>query len=529
MAPSGYIPRRASSTLPTALKRPLLCLIAALLISGGALAATAPPDAASVPALSSSEYNSNTSASDFNLPQIGEAGAEVISPQEEYRVGLQIINELRESGAILDDPQLQQYIQDIGRQLSSHSDNPSLNFGFYVIDDDEINATTLPGGFIVVNSGLILLTDREDELAGVIAHETGHVTQRHLARQLEDEKDHAFINLATMLAAIVAASKASDPDVAVGALASAQASIIQHQINYTRGDEEEADRVGVATMARAGFQPQGMVDFFAVMQKSSSLNGYDRIPEFLMDHPLDLNRMTEAQNRASQLHVRPRPDSRSYALMKMRLEAMQNNDGTTQQLADFQGRVDEAKDWDQVAARYGQALVFQKAGRSDDAVAAMRNLVKGYDDVIAFRIGLADALIHAGHVKDGFAVYDDAMKLFPDSAPLILSYANDLIDAGKPKAAVALLTPLSLDSHGEPEAVHLLAKAYDKNGDSADSHYYMSEYYLANGLPAAAADQLRIALATPGIDSVQKQRYRARLHRVEEQAREAAREGDGHP
>jgi beta-barrel assembly-enhancing protease len=482
-------------------------------------ASAAPPAAAR-----SNDYNSNSSSSDFNLPQIGEAGGDVISPGQEYVIGLQIINELRDSGAILDDPQLQQYIQDLGRQLSSHSDNPTLHFGYYVIDDDDINASTLPGGFIVVNSGLILLTKDEDELAGVLAHETGHVTQRHLARQLEDQKDHAFLNVATMLAAIVAASRANDPDVAVGALASAQASIIQHQINYTRGDEEEADRVGIATLARAGFQPQGMAEFFAEMQKTSSLNGYDKIPEFLLDHPLDLNRMTEAENRAEQLHVAPRPDSRSYALMKMRLLAMQNNFGTEQQLADFRGMVDTESGWEKVAARYGQALVYQKSGRYADAVAAMRGLTQEYDDVIAFRIGLADAEIHSGQVQTGIAAYADAMKLFPDSVPLTLSYANDLIDTGKAQHAIALLMPLTLDSRSDPEAVHLLAKAYDEDGNSADSHYYMSEYYLVNGLPAAAVDQLKIALATPGIDSVQKQRYRARLHRVEEEARADARD-----
>jgi len=519
------------------LKRSLVCLIAALLSATAVAAGTQPaadmamPSAASAPNAAANDYGSNQAASDFNLPQIGEAGGEAISPAEEYTIGLQIINELRESGAILEDPQLQQYIQDIGKQLSSHSDNPTLHFAYYVIDDDEINASTLPGGFIVVNSGLILLTQNEDELAGVLAHETGHVTQRHLARQIEDQNDHAFLDLATMLAALVAASRAGDPDVAVGALASAQASIIQHQINYTRGDEEEADRVGISTLARAGFQPQGMVDFFAEMQKSSSLNGYDKIPEFLLDHPLDLNRMTEAENRASQLHVPPRPDSRSYPLMKMRLLAMQNNDGTDKQLADFQGLVDSSKDWDQVAARYGQALVYQKAGRNDDAVKAMRSLVSQYDDVIAFRIGLADAQIHAGSLQAGIAAYSDAMRLFPDSAPLILSYANDLIDANKAQRAIDLLLPLSLQSNDDPEAVHLLAKAYDKAGNSGDSHYYMSEYYLVNGLPAAAVDQLRIALAVPGIDSVQKQRYRARLHRVEEEARAAHAEdrGQGKP
>ena len=511
------------------LKKSLICLLAASCMAGTAWAAagTAAPVAASFapPAtVPNNDYNSTSTSGDFNLPQIGEAGGDVISPQQEYVIGLQIINELRDSGAILDDPQLQQYIQDLGKQLSSHSDNPTLHFAYYVIDDDDINASTLPGGFIVVNSGLILLTQNEDELAGVLAHETGHVTQRHLARQLEDQKDHAFMDVATMLAAIVAASRASQPDVAVGALASAQASIIQHQINYTRGDEEEADRVGIATLARAGFQPRGMADFFAEMQRNSSLNGYDKIPEFLLDHPLDLNRMTEAENRAEQLHVAPRPDSRSYALMKMRLLAMQNNFGTDQQSADFQGLVDSAKGWDQVAARYGQALVFQKAGHYQDAVKAMRALAAQYDDVIAFRIGLADAEIHAGDVPAGIATYADAMKLFPDSAPLTLSYANDLIDAGKAQRAITLLMPLALDSNGDPEAVHLLAKAYDKNGNSADSHYYMSEYYLVNGLPAAAVDQLKIALATPGIDSVQKQRYRARLHRVEEEARADARD-----
>ncbi|HEY1991356.1 MAG TPA: M48 family metalloprotease, partial [Gammaproteobacteria bacterium] len=223
--------------MKSVLKRSLLCLSAALL-STAVLAAGAPPTAAPTPAsaaaIPSNQYGSEGGGSDFNLPQIGEAGAAAVSPQEEYSIGVQIIDELRESGAILEDPQIQQYIHDIGMRLASHSDNPSLHFAYYLIDDDDINATTLPGGFVVVNSGLFLLTKNEDELAGVMAHETGHVTQRHLARQVEDESDHAFLNIATMLAALIAASRTSDPDVAVGALATAQGEMIQHQINYTR-------------------------------------------------------------------------------------------------------------------------------------------------------------------------------------------------------------------------------------------------------------------------------------------------------
>lgn len=467
-------------------------------------------------------------SSDFNLPQIGEAGADAISLAEEYRIGVQVMNELRDAGALVEDPQIEQYIQDLGHQLSSHSDNPSLNFGFYVIDDDTINATTLPGGFIVVNSGTILAADSEDELAGVVAHEIGHVTQRHLARGLEDEESRSLINLATMLGAILAATKTNDPDVAMGSLATAQASIIQHQINYTRGDEAEADRVGIATLARAGFPPDGMVDFFAKMQQNSSLNGYDRIPEFLLDHPLDLSRMADLKNRAEQLHVPPRRDSRSFALMKARLKAQQN-DSLDSLLGYFKAGVQSTKGWDQVAMRYGLALVQQRAGQRADAIATLRDLSSKYDDVTAFRIGLADAEMQSGDTASAISTYQAAMRLFPDSTPLVLSYGGDLIDSGRPQDAIALLTPLLPTQLGGPDVVRLMAKAYDKGGDSADSHYYMSEYYLATGLPSAAVDQLRIALATPGINSIQKERYRARLHRVEEAAKEARRDKQDQP
>ena len=509
------------------------CFIAACFSAAVAWADSAPPQVPvatlqNLPPPPPNDASSQAGSSDFNLPQIGEAGADVISPQQEYAIGLQVINELRDAGIIVNDPLLQEYIDGLGRSLSSHSDNPELNFGFFIIDDSEINATTLPGGFIVVNSGLVLMTDNEDELAGVLAHEIGHVTQRHLARQLEDQKDRSFLDFATMLAGILAATKTSDPDVAMGALATAQGSIIQHQINYTRGDESEADRVGIATLARAGYQPQGLIDFFTKMQSLSSLNGYDKIPAFLMDHPLDLTRIAEARSRAEQLHVPARPDSRNYVLMKARLKALQ--DDSTQSLqAYFQAGVTSNRGWDQAAMRYGLALVYGREGRYADASAIMASLASEYDDVTAFRIGLANSEMQAGNTTDAIKTYQAALRLFPDSKPLILSYANDLIEAGRPKDATDLLTTLTTGRQADPEALRLAAKSYDKLNDSADSHYYMSEYYLASGLPSDAVDQLRIALATPGLTSVQQQRYRARLHRMEQAAKQARDDAENQP
>ena len=429
-------------------------------------------------------------------------------------MGVQIMNEARQAGVILDDPQVHEYIDNLGHDLSSHSDDPTLHFEYFVVNDPEINSFALPGGFIGVFTGLILETDNEDELAGVMAHETSHITQRHIARSVEDQKNHSLLDIATILGAILVAATSGDPNVAMGTIATAEGSIIQHQITFTRSQEEEADRVGIQTLARAGFPPQGMIDFFEKMQRSSSLNGYDRIPEFLLDHPQDATRMAYLEERALSMHVPPRPDNRSYALMKARVRVLVSDD-PDKTLQFFKEGAASTHGWDQEAMRYGLALTDVQVGRDADAIKIMQNLLDRYGDVVAFHIGLADAQMAAGDIRMAKATYQQAMQLFPDSSPLILSYASDLIEANLPQDAISLLIPQSLQTNSGPEVVRMLAKAYDKAGNSGESHYYMSEYYYITGLPAAAADQLRIALATPGIDGMQRQRYKARLQRLQ--------------
>lgn len=457
---------------------------------------------------------SNDTRSDFNLPQIGMAGANVLSPEQEYQIGVQIMNQARQAGVIMNDPLIHEYIDNLGHDLSSHSDDPTLHFEYFVINDPEINAITLPGGFVGVFTGLILETDSEDELAGVMAHETSHVTQRHIARTAEEQQSHGLLDLATILGAIFVGAASGDPNVAIGALATAQGSIIQHQITFTRSQEEEADRVGIQTLARAGFPPQGMIEFFKKMQRDSVLNGYNHIPEFLLDHPQDSTRMSYLEERAISMHVPPRANSRSYAIMKARVRVLvSNNPNKTLQY--FKDAINTSHGWDQEAMRYGLALSDTLVGHYAEAIKIMQNLSEKYSDIVAFRIGLADAQMTAGDIKVAKATYSQAMQLFPDSKPLILSYANDLIEANLPREAINLLIPQTLHPDNDPDVVRLLAKAYEKAGNSGDSHYYMSEYYYITGLPAAAADQLRIALATPGIDGMQRQRYKARLERLE--------------
>ena len=182
----------------------------------------------------------------------------------------------------------------------------------------------MPGGFIAIQSGLILATRNENELAGVMAHETAHVTQRHLVRQLIDQSHAGLISTAAMLAAILLGATAGrgDPGAMEGAILATQGAAIQHQINYTRASEFEADRIGIGTMAAAGYDPLGMASFFEYMGGSGPEPSRVNAIQFLIDHPIFSDRVAEARNRAEQIGRIRHTDSLSYTLMRERLRSL---------------------------------------------------------------------------------------------------------------------------------------------------------------------------------------------------------------
>jgi predicted Zn-dependent protease len=213
---------------------------------------------------------------------------------------------------VLDDALLDEYINTLGYKLVSNSDRPDLPFTFFVVRDNDINAFAVPGGYIAANAGLIINMSREDELAAVLAHEISHITQQHLLRAFEDMKKMALPTMLAMLGVLIASSRTHD-DTGTAAIMTGTQIMQQRQINFTRHDEAEADRVGIQTMARAGYDPLAMADTFATLQKVMRVNGID-VPEFLMDHPVDTSRIADAKSRAQNLvcsNVPPAPRSAS--------------------------------------------------------------------------------------------------------------------------------------------------------------------------------------------------------------------------
>ena len=236
---------------------------------------------------------------DVKLPDIGSSAGTVMSPQDQREYGASVLHELRSYGYVLDDALLDEYINALGYKLVFNSDRPDLPFTFFVVRDNEINAFAVPGGYIAANAGLIINMSREDELAAVLAHEISHITQQHLLRAFEDMKKMSLPTMLAMLGILIASSHRTD-DAGTAAIMTGTSLMQQRQINFTRHDEAEADRVGIQTMARAGYDPMAMADTFSTLQRVMRVNGID-VPEFLMDHPVDTSRIADAKARAQNL------------------------------------------------------------------------------------------------------------------------------------------------------------------------------------------------------------------------------------
>ncbi|MGN6520783.1 MAG: beta-barrel assembly-enhancing protease [Dokdonella sp.] len=236
---------------------------------------------------------------DVKLPDIGSSAAGLATPQELREYGAGMLQEMRAYDLVVDDPLLVDYINALGYRLVAASDHPDPGFTFFIVRDDQINAFAAPGGYVAANAGLITAMDNEDELAGVLAHEISHVEQQHILRAFEDQKKMSIPIMLGMLGVMIASAHRTD-DAAAAAMMTGTSLIQQRQINFTRGDEAEADRVGIQTLARAGFDPMAMAGAFQALQKVMRVNGVD-IPEFLLDHPLDTRRIADAKARAEQL------------------------------------------------------------------------------------------------------------------------------------------------------------------------------------------------------------------------------------
>ena len=431
------------------------------------------------------------------LPDLGDISSATLSEQQERTIGNRIMREVRIDPAYVDDPMIADYISSIGARLAGAADGPHGDIDYFVVQDDTINAFALIGGHVGVNTALILLTQNESELAGVLAHETAHVLQKHQARMIAAQGRAQLSSLAALLLAIVA-SRGGGPQssqVTEAAIASAGALSIQNQLDYTREHEREADRVGRALLEKAGFDPSAMASFFERLLRANRLNELKGAPAYLRTHPLTTERIAEMQDRTSRnATFRMVSDSFDYRLVRAKLRAMTGSPMEAVTL--FRTMLE-----DQTVLRprediYGLALAQRRARDLDGAWKTLAPL-RAESSHPAFEVLAGQLLMDMHREDEALATYGAALRRFPMDRSVLYGYIDALLQKGMSAQAVKQVDDALGRMRGDAHLYELQARAYDREGRPVAQHRAQAEAYYRKGNLAAAVDQLEIALKQP--------------------------------
>ena len=444
----------------------------------------------------------------IELPDMGSAANSLMSPADERRLGQAFMRSVRRSVNVIDDPLMSEYIRDLGNRLVGHSSASGKQFSFFLVDDPQVNAFAGPGGYIGVHTGLVTSTESESELASVVAHEIAHVTQNHLFRAFDEYSRLSGPAALLMLGAILLGATVSG-DAGMAALAGVQAGMAQAQLNFTRANEEEADREGIKILAGSNYDPRAMPVFFGRLAQATRL--YEsNTPEFLRTHPVTSNRIADAMGRAEQYpYKQPKPDNRYY-LLRATLR-LQSFNSPTEAVTFFRDSLEEGRYRNEDAQRYGYALALTESRNYPEARTQIDLLLKKDPTNAAYVIASAKLDYAQGHPDRAKRTLQRALELFPSSYPLAMQYARILVETGEPQEARKILEEQLRRRPDHAEVLKLAARAAGASGAMGDAYQYQAEYYYLTGQVEAAVRQLETALRERSLDYYQSARLSARL------------------
>ena len=437
--------------------------------------------------LSGKPYSAPTNL-DTSLPDLGDVSQTVLTPQDEQRIGEQIMRDVSTSDDVVQDIEIIDYLNALGNRLVAASPDKLQKFNFFVVQDNSINAFALPGGVVGVHTGLIAVSNSESELASVLGHEIGHVTQHHLARMLASQKYDTFKNIAGIALALLVAR--SNPELANGALAASSAVGVQRQLDYTREHEREADRVGLSILDAAGFDVRAMPAFFTTLQRGTRFTE-GTAPSFLRTHPLTAERIADMENRVETMPYHQVADSLTFNLVKAKLRA---NTGLAQDAVEqFQDNLKEHRFANETAEHYGLAVAML---RKNDVVGAQNQMqwLRKSAEKNAF-IESLDARIHVArnNPQAAAAQYAKGLSVFPAHRGLIYGYAEHFLAINQPDKAIKLVQDKQSLYPNDAYFYDILAKAYAAKNKNLLRFQAQGEAYYRQYNLQKAVEQMELA------------------------------------
>ncbi|MBS7325028.1 MAG: M48 family metallopeptidase [Thiopseudomonas sp.] len=424
----------------------------------------------------------------YELPSLGDSSSSIVSLDQEHRLGRAWLSMLRGQVQQLSDPLLKDYVERSVYKLAETSQLNERRLEFIILASPQLNAFAAPGGIIGVNGGLLLHAQTEAEYASVMAHELAHLSQRHFARGVEAQKRIQVPMMAAMLAGVVAAA-AGAGDVGLAAITASQAAAIQEQQRFSRQNEQEADRIGLHNLARAGYDPRAMPNMFERLLRQYR---YDRMPpEFLMTHPLTESRISDTRSRAEQLATRSastgKQDSLSYQLLRSRLQlTFEDTAGTA--LKRFRAEV--AQDPSSEPARYGLALALIRGHQLDEASTILDTLAKAAPDNLFYLLAQVDLDISRAQLERASARLQAALQKTPASFPLLAARADLLARQQRYAEAEQQLEQLLKQRPNDPDLWYDLAEVRGQVNNIIGLHQARAEFFARVGDYPQAIEQL---------------------------------------
>ncbi|HVT62393.1 MAG TPA: M48 family metalloprotease [Legionellaceae bacterium] len=433
-------------------------------------------------------------------------GFSAYSNEELDQLEREFLQEINHSDAVLREPLTNEYINHIAKRLAEHSPEQPH---FFIVKSREINAFAGPGGHIGVNTQLILESATESELAGVMAHEMAHVRQHHLYRMLEHQKQMRIPMLAGILASM--ALGVVNPALSTGLLYGSLSGFAQDSINYVRSGEREADSIGIDMLKKAGFDPHGMVGFFKKMQQNSRYHYTDNIPAILRTHPLDEERIAEAENRCPiQTHVIA-SDEAQYRLFK---ELIRNevSDDSKQSLDFYRRQCQQITS--AIACQYGYALRLMQANQYEQALAQIKPLWTQTPNNPYYAIAMAHGYEGLGQAPKAVQILGELYANFPDSYAVTVEYGKALIEAKQAAKASSILLTGSRKFKQDLQICNQLARAEAADHRLGYAYFTLAECHLLQGEHHDALRKLKLAQTYAQKDHLLQARIAAKMDEI---------------
>jgi len=479
------------------------------------------------------------------LPDMGDPGGDSLSRVDERKYGEMIMRQIRPDPDYSNDLPIYDFLNQMERRLllaakkaqlggANEQGSGAYNFEVFAVKDSSINAFALPGGFIGFHTGLIVSADSDSEVASVMGHETGHVLQRHLARQMDKQGMNTMIALAGILIGALAASR--NPGAAAGVIQGGQAIAINNQLSYSRDAEREADRVGFQILDASGYDVNGAPGFFQRLQKATGImdNG---VPAYVRTHPLTTDRIADMQDRARTVPPKIVPTAVEFYFIKARARMEQS--GTTSGLYDLKNQFESLSKQSQAGKQmegfYGLSLIAQRQGKIDQAESYLqqaRNVAHASStsgspvqrQSLSLDITASELALAKGKNEEALQIAQSTLKAYPQSYAAGAAMVNAYLKLGRSSDAIAWLKARTKSQPNEIIWWGMLSNAYDQAKNVPMRHYALGEKYALEGSWLAAIEQLKIARSASGSDFYQNSTIDARLREIQRQYQDELRE-----